>query len=118
MNCRSSVRQMGPSVYPPTFSVWRALLTAQRLAVQRLLIMYRAENIGSALKGGVNICQRYLVNEVRGPLVTEFVRNFGREDATPIQHTFPTAAFSVKLVRPDRTVSPSTRQTRPALREA
>src|SRR5262245_14633756 len=41
----------------------------------------------SALKGGVNVCQRQLVNEVRGPLVTEFVRNFGREDATPYQRS-------------------------------
>src|SRR5262245_55994958 len=40
---------------------------------------------GSALKGGVNVCQRQLVNEVLRPLVTEFVRNFDREDATPIQ---------------------------------
>jgi hypothetical protein len=33
----------------------------------------------------VNVCQRQLVNEVLGPLVTEFVPNFGREGATPIQ---------------------------------
>jgi len=38
-----------------------------------------------ALKGGVKVCQRRLVNELLGPLVTEFVRNFGREDATPYQ---------------------------------
>src|SRR5262245_8931779 len=31
---------------------------------------------GSALKGGVNVCQRQLVNEVLRPLITEFVRNF------------------------------------------
>jgi len=43
------------------------------------------EDIGNALKGGVNVCQRQLANEVLGPLVTEFVRNFGREDATPYQ---------------------------------
>src|SRR5215472_7596982 len=65
---------------------------------------HRAEDIGSALKRGVNVCQGQLVNEVFGPLVTKFVRNFGREDATPIQHAFPTAAFLitsrlVKLVR-------------------
>jgi hypothetical protein len=29
----------------------------------------RAENIGSALKRGVNVCQRQFVNEVLGPLV-------------------------------------------------
>jgi hypothetical protein len=46
--------------------------------------LHRAEDIGSALKGGVNVCQRQL-NEVLGFLVTEFVRNFGREGATPIQ---------------------------------
>src|SRR5215813_13705340 len=45
------------------------------------------KNPDSALKGGVNVCQRQLVNEVRGPLVTEFVRNFGREDATPYQRS-------------------------------
>ena len=47
--------------------------------------LYRAKNIGSALKAGVDVCQRQLVNEVFGPLVTKFVSNFGREDATPIQ---------------------------------
>src|SRR5262245_22320569 len=51
----------------------------------RLRALHRAEDIGSALKRGVNVCQRQPVNEVLGPLVTEFVRNFGREDATPIQ---------------------------------
>jgi hypothetical protein len=70
----------------------------------RLRTIHRAENIASALKRGVNVCQRQFVNEVIGPLVTEFIRNFGGEDATPIQHAFPTAAFSitsrpVKLVR-------------------
>ena len=39
----------------------------------------------SVLKGGVNVCQRYLVNEVLGLLVTQFVRNFSRKDATPYQ---------------------------------
>jgi len=37
------------------------------------------------LKGGVNVCQQQLVNGLLGPLVTEFVRNFSREDATPYQ---------------------------------
>jgi hypothetical protein len=48
-------------------------------------LLHPAEDIGSALKGGVNVCQRQPVNEVFGPLVTKFVRNFGREGATPIQ---------------------------------
>ena len=70
----------------------------------RLPTIHRAENIASALKRGVNVCQRQFVNEVLGPLVTEFIRNFGGEDATPIQHAFPTVAFwitsrLVKLVR-------------------
>ena len=39
----------------------------------------------SVLKGGVKVCQQQLVNELLGPLVTKFVRNFGREGATPIQ---------------------------------
>jgi hypothetical protein len=51
----------------------------------RLRALHRAEDIGSALKRGVNVCHRQLVNEVLGPLVTEFVGNFGREGATPIQ---------------------------------
>jgi hypothetical protein len=72
--------------------------------VLRLRTIHRAENIASALKRGVNVCQRQFVNEVLGPLVTEFIRNFGGEDATSIQHAFPTAAFLitsrlVKLVR-------------------
>jgi len=36
-------------------------------------------------KAGVKLRQRRLVNEVLGLLVTEFVRNFSREDATPYQ---------------------------------
>src|SRR5262249_53222446 len=55
------------------------------LTAPRLRALHRAEDIGNALKGGVNVCQRQLANEVLGPLVTESVRNFGREDATPYQ---------------------------------
>ena len=36
------------------------------------------------LKAGVNVCQRELVEVLRS-LITEFVRNFGRENATPYQ---------------------------------
>jgi hypothetical protein len=73
---------------------------ASRLGVNAFLAracatFHPAEDIGSALKGGVNVCQREFVNEVLGPLVTKFIRNFGGEDATPIQHAFPTAAFSI-----------------------
>jgi hypothetical protein len=58
---------------------------AMALTAPRLRALHRAEDIGSAFKRAVNVCQRQLVNEVLGPLVTEFVRNFGREGTTPIQ---------------------------------
>ena len=75
------------------------------LTAPRLRALHRAEDIGSALKGGVNVCQRQLVNEVLGFLVTEFVRNFGREDATPIQRGPNASLFgrvqAIKLIRPN-----------------
>ena len=52
------------------------------LRMRRLRTIYRAENIGNVLKRVVNVCQREFVNEVLGPLVTEFVLQFwprGRE---------------------------------------
>jgi hypothetical protein len=54
----------------------------------RLRTIYRAENIGNVLKRVVNVCQRQRVNEVLGPLVTEFICNVGRENVRPIQHVF------------------------------
>ena len=55
------------------------------------------------LKGGVKLRQRRLVNEVLGLLVTEFVRNFSREDATPYQRGSNSGLLSriqaVKFVR-------------------
>ena len=69
----------------------------------RLRTLHRAEDIGSALKGGVNVCQPQLVNEVLGPLVTEFVRNFGREGATPIQRGSNASLLGrVQVVEPIR----------------
>jgi hypothetical protein len=47
-----------------------------------------SEGIGSALKGGVKVCQRQLVNEVLVRFITEFAHNLGREAATPIQRGF------------------------------
>jgi len=58
------------------------------LRMLRLRTIYRAENIGNVLKRVVNVCQQEFVNEVLGPLVTEFICNFGRENARPIQHAF------------------------------
>jgi hypothetical protein len=56
--------------------------------------LHRAEDIGSALKGGVNVCQRQLVNEVLGPLAIEFAYNLGREGTTPIG-SMPAAKWGV-----------------------
>ena len=44
----------------------------------------RFKDPGNMLKAGVNVCQRELVEVLRS-LITEFVRNFSREDATPYQ---------------------------------
>ena len=33
--------------------------------------VFVSEDIGSVLKGGVKVCQQQLVNEVRGPFVTD-----------------------------------------------
>ena len=56
-------------------------------------LLHPAEDIGSALKGGVNVCQRQPVNEVFWPLVTKFVRNSGRE-ARHLYSAAPMPAFS------------------------
>ena len=46
---------------------------------------------------------RQLVNEVFGPLVTKFVRNFGREGATPIQRGSNASLLGrVQAVEPSR----------------
>jgi len=37
---------------------------------------------------GLKVCKQNFVNEVLGPLVTEFALNLAREDATPIQRGF------------------------------
>src|SRR6516225_10618863 len=54
------------------------------LGVLSNLPFFLFKDPGSVLKGGVKVCQRQPV-EVPGPPITEFVRNFGREDATPYQ---------------------------------
>ena len=81
---------------------WSGAPTALRLRARhrrrRCVIVrpstFRFKDPGSVLKGGVNVCQRQLVNEVLGPLVTEFVPNFGREGATPIG-SMPAAKWGV-----------------------
>ena len=65
----------------------RILHRGSRCVVNRLS-PFLSEDIGSALKGGVKVCQRQLVNEVLGPLVAQIALNFGREGATPIQRRF------------------------------
>jgi len=52
------------------------------------LFSFLLKEPSSVLKGGEQGCQRQLVNEVLGPLVTEFASNLGREGATPIQRGF------------------------------
>src|SRR6516164_2974709 len=79
----------------------RTLLRGSRCVLNRRSAL--SEDIGSVLKGVVKVRQRQLVNEVLKPLVTEFVRNFGREGATPIQRAF-NASFlgrvqALKLIR-------------------
>src|SRR5215471_609762 len=58
---------------------------------------------GSVLKRGEHVCQRQVVNEVLGPLITEFVRNFGREDTTSYQRSSNASLlvriWAVKLIR-------------------
>jgi hypothetical protein len=93
----------GPAIHParriasrPSISSYGEELTAPRLRtldggsrrVLDRLSAFLSEDIGSALKGGAKVCQHQLVNEVLRLLVTEFVINFGRKDATPIQRAF------------------------------
>jgi len=52
------------------------------------LLSFLFKEPSSVLKGGEQGCQRQLVNEVLGPLVTEFAVNFGHEGATPTQPGF------------------------------
>jgi hypothetical protein len=49
---------------------------------------FLSEDIGSVLNEGAKVCQRQLVNEMLGPLLTEFARNLSGESATPIQRGF------------------------------
>ena len=52
------------------------------------LFFFLLKEPSSVLKGGEQGCQRQLVNEVLGPLVTEFALKLGREGATPTQPGF------------------------------
>ncbi len=54
----------------------------------RCVVDFSVEDIGSALKRGEKVCQRKFVNEVFGPLATQFALNLAREPATPIQRGF------------------------------
>ena len=57
-------------------------LTAPRLQALRCFLF---EDPGSALKEGVKVCKRPLVNEVLGLHLTEFFRDPTHKGATPIQ---------------------------------
>src|SRR6266540_2424505 len=57
------------------------------------LSAFLSEDIGGALNGGVKVCQRNLINELP-PLVTKYVLNLVREDATPLQCGFQSSPLS------------------------
>jgi hypothetical protein len=58
-------------------------LTAPLLQGRRVNSLF--EEPGSALKGGVKVCKRPLVNEVLGLPLTEFFPDPTHKGATPIQ---------------------------------
>jgi hypothetical protein len=92
----------------------RTLHRGSRCVVNRLS-PFLSEDIGSALKGGVKVCQRSLINEAPLP-VTEYPLNLVREDATPLQCGFQSSPLSLfqaaKLIRhgtpPDNRGAPPT----------
>ena len=98
----SSAESKGCSADPLNHSTTERTLRASRCVLDRPSA-FLSEDIGSVLKGGVKVCQRRLVNELLGPLVTEFVPNFGREGATPIQRSSNASLFArvqaVKIIR-------------------
>jgi hypothetical protein len=71
-------------------------------ALRPRLSAFLSEDIGGALNGGVKVCQRNPINEVRA-LVTEYALNLVREDATPLQCGFQSSPLSLiqaaKLIR-------------------
>jgi hypothetical protein len=79
------LKQSAAAASPPAEKATNSSRLPVVLAALRQRIVQRAENISSALKRRVNVCQEPPVSELLGSLVTEFVRDFGGEDATPIQ---------------------------------
>src|SRR2546428_10692228 len=80
---------LGMRIRPPL----TVALTAPRLRTLHcglwcVVSTFPPEDIGSALKGGVKVCQRNLVREVLRAHATEFALNLAREDATPIKRAF------------------------------
>jgi hypothetical protein len=63
--------------------VRKVALTAPLLLLARRCFLF--EDPGSALKGGVKVCKRRLVNEVLGLFLTEFFPDSTHKGATPIQ---------------------------------
>src|SRR5215472_9444243 len=72
--CLTSTQPLRPSALARGMSQASATSSPPLRSALRLRALHRAEDIGSALKGGVNVRQRQLVKEVLKPLVTEFVR--------------------------------------------
>ena len=75
-------------------------IAVEGVGVLSNLLSFLFKEPSSVLKRGEHVCQRQLVNEVLGPLITEFVRNFGREEATPYQRSSNASLLvrSVKLI--------------------
>src|SRR6516162_9004245 len=71
--------------------------------VRRSSTRHRSDCGASAVAVSGKQNPRQLVNEVFGPLVTKFVRNFGREGATPIQRGSNASLLGrVQAVEPSR----------------
>src|SRR5215831_16331801 len=74
----------------------------QSLSCILSLPLLLSEDSGSALKGGVKVCERQLVNEAL-VFVTELALNLGCEGATPVHRSFHRRFLdrikAVKLIR-------------------
>jgi hypothetical protein len=74
-------------------------LTAPRLST------FAPEDIGSALNGGAEVCQRQLVNEVLGPLLRSLL-SIWRTRARHLSSAASIAAFSIAS-RPSNSLGPA-----------
>jgi hypothetical protein len=80
----------------PQLTVARTALLLQTLHSGSRLSAFLSEVIGSALKGGVKVCQRQLVKEMIGLLVTECALDSAHQGATPNQRALQ-GGFLVRI---------------------